>query len=404
MLLMTADDKILILGGRDSSVEWLTELGCRADLIQSEKGLTERQRAAASEVFLAEHDDVARIADFALREHARRPYASVITFQEPWLLAAAAVGEALGVCWNPPAAIRTACDKAATRDALAAAGCNGVRYRRCADLDDARAFLAEIGEPIIVKPVGASGSRGVGLVRDASELEAAWRHATGAKGGAIIVEEYVDGPEFSVETISADGVHEVLAVTEKLTTGAPNFVELGHVIPASRGVHDLEALGAAAIDVLTAIAHRNGPCHSEFRLTPQGPKTIETQTRPGGDQIWELVHIVTGRNVYRETLARLYGRAIEPLPQQAPAAAIRFLLSPGAGTVKGIDNIEHAAAVPGVRAVHLDAKTGSRVAPAASSSQRLGYCLAVGTTPGEAATAAENSRDRLRVVLDTTAA
>lgn len=398
---MTTNGKILILGGRDSSVEWLAEFDCRADLIQSAKGLTERQRASVSNVFLAEHDDIESIVAIARNAHCHEPYVSVVTFQEPWLIAAAAVGEALGVCWNPPAVIRIASDKAATRDALSIAGCNGVRYKRCASLDDAREFLKQINGPIIVKPVGASGSRGVALVCAVDELAPAWRRASDAHGGEILVEEFVEGPEFSVETLSADGVHEVLAVTEKLTTGAPNFIELGHVVPAPRSSAELTEVGAAAVKVLDAIGHRNGPCHSEFRLTPSGAKAIETQTRPGGDQIWELVHLVTGRNVYRETFARLRGRRVDPLPAKAAAAAIRFLSSPKVGVVVEIANVDRAVALPGVVSVHVDAKAGSRVAPAMSSSQRLGYCLAVGTSVQDAVSAAEQGRDLVQIVLET---
>jgi biotin carboxylase len=397
---MTASSNLLILGGRDSSVEWLSEIGCQADLIQSPSGVTDLQRSAVNGLFLADPADRGTIVDIAQRNHRRQPYRSIVTFQEPWLLAAAAVGEALGVCWTPTAAIRTACDKAATRDALRAAGIDTVRYRRCPTLADAQAFLARAGAPIIVKPTGASGSRGVALVGTADELGAAWARAAACADGAVIVEEYIEGPEFSVETISWLGRHEVLAVTEKTTSGPPGFVELGHVVPASLPDADVEALSRLVVAVLDAIGHRSGPCHSEFRLSRTGPRVIETQTRPGGDQIWQLVQIATGRNVFRETLARLSGHPVDQaVCRQAGAAAIRFLAADRAGTVAALAGVAQAQASPGVVAVHLDVKAGDGVVVPASSSQRLGYVLAQADTPAEAVARAEAARAMIGIGL-----
>jgi biotin carboxylase len=191
--------------------------------------------------------------------------------------------------------------------------------------------------------------------------------------------------------MSADGEHRVLAVTAKHTTGAPYFVEVGHDLPASLAPAPYQAVTDAALDALTSIGHRWGPCHTEVMLGRGGDRTtvVEINTRFGGGQIWELVQMATGFDVFTGSVTALaYGRMPPPGAGDGGAAAIRFLTAPP-GRIEDITGVDAALAVDGVVRVAQLWDVG-RVVPRLSDSwSRVGYVIAAGPDPQTAGTTAE---------------
>src|SRR5204863_2937315 len=112
----------------------------------------------------------------------------------------------------------------------------------------------------------------------------------------FLAEEFVEGDEISVEGLTLSGVHEILSVTMKATTGHPHFIETGHLMPADIAGDRVAAARSATVDLLNLLGHREGPSHTELRLRTGEPVIIETHTRIGGDQIWEMVELVCGRD------------------------------------------------------------------------------------------------------------
>ncbi|WP_258538930.1 ATP-grasp domain-containing protein [Flagellimonas abyssi] len=151
--------------------------------------------------------------------------------------------------------------------------------------------------PVIVKPVDRSGSRGVTKVNDKYELSEAINEACKESlTGACIVEEFIDGIEVSVESISWKGNHYVLAITDKITTGAPNFVELSHHQPTMCNEEVKRTLEDETKKALTSVGVENGAGHTEFKITKNGSVyIIEVGARMGGDFIGShLVELSTG--------------------------------------------------------------------------------------------------------------
>ena len=100
----------------------------------------------------------------------------------------------------------------------------------------------------------------------------------------MIAEAVLSGSEFSVEAMSVDGRHEILAITGKLTTGEPEFVELGHWQPAELRSDQRDAVVNRTVEILDAIGHRTGPSHTEVMVDGPNIGLIETHTRFGGDR------------------------------------------------------------------------------------------------------------------------
>lgn len=151
--------------------------------------------------------------------------------------------------------------------------------------------------PCIVKPVDSGGSQGVTKVNDRNELHNAFQRAIKySKNGGVIIEQFVDGREFSVEYISHNGNHYYLQITDKVTSGEPYFVELAHHQPAQISVELMSRMKNMVEKALTALDIENSASHTEIKLDSKGDLyIIEVGARMGGGYITsDLVRLSTG--------------------------------------------------------------------------------------------------------------
>ena len=145
-----------------------------------------------------------------------------------------------------------------------------------------------------------------------------------------IVEEYIEGPEFSCECISYNGEHHLLTVTQKFTTGAPHFIETGHMEPAGLSDEVMAKVKEVIFKALDALQIKYGASHSEFRLTPNGDiGIIEIGSRMGGDCIGsDLVHLSTGIDFVKAVIEVAAGQKPSLEKDLEPkTAAIRFVFT-----------------------------------------------------------------------------
>ncbi len=151
--------------------------------------------------------------------------------------------------------------------------------------------------PIIVKPIDRSGSRGITKLSSSQGLAEAIDYAK-SQGFVkkVLVEEFVEGIEYSVECLTYNGKHTFLAITQKYTTGAPNFIEIGHMQPAIISNDMLIKVKEVVFHALSSLGIENSASHSELKITPEGTiKIIEIGGRMGGDFIGsDLVQLSTG--------------------------------------------------------------------------------------------------------------
>ena len=153
--------------------------------------------------------------------------------------------------------------------------------------------------PVIVKPTDRSGSRGITRVECEEELQAAVSRAIEQSfEKKAIIEEYIKGAEYSVETISYQGRHTLLAVTKKYTTGNPHYIEVGHLEPAPLKPEIKEKIRKTVFAALDALKVENGAGHSELRIDRDGNvRIIEIGSRMGGDCIGsDLVPLSSGQD------------------------------------------------------------------------------------------------------------
>lgn len=191
---------------------------------------------------------------------------------------------------------KIATNKYLMRKAMAEAGIDGPRFTLVEE-DFDRKILEEFSYPLIIKPIDLSSSRGVMKINNDDELDEAIEYALGwSKIKKAIIEEFIDGPEYSGESIAYDGEYKLLVITEKSTTGAPHFVETGHFQPANISEEMFEKVEKTLYRAFNAMGIKYGAVHPEFKITPEGRICfMEVGARMGGDCIGsDLVPVSSG--------------------------------------------------------------------------------------------------------------
>ena len=205
------------------------------------------------------------------------------------------VAQKMGLVSNSEECLHLTESKFAQREALRKAGIPVPHYFRIDN--EAELGTIKCDYPVIVKPVDSGGSQGICKVEKKEDLERAFAYSVEfSKTHHVIVEEYIDGREFSVEYISCRGRHYFLQITDKVTSGAPRFVEMQHHQPADIPVDLKNRIKMMVENALVALKIENSASHTEIKLNSKGQLyIIETGARMGGDYISsDLVRLSTG--------------------------------------------------------------------------------------------------------------
>ena len=241
------------------------------------------------------------------------------------------VANALGLPANPPETAVIAANKYEMRKAFQRAGIPVPRFTRVsAEEDPAEAYRMRL--PLIVKPTDRSGSRGVCLVTDFSRLRESVEKACAVSfEHRAIIEEFIEGEEYSCECFSREGKHDCLTITKKYTTGAPHFVEYGHIQPSGLDEAACAKVREQVFRALDALHIRCGASHSEFRIQPGDGeiRLIEIGARMGGGCIGsDLVRLTTGGDYVEMVIRAATGQEVPAeRGEHAEAAAVRFVMN-----------------------------------------------------------------------------
>ncbi|MFO3667196.1 ATP-grasp domain-containing protein [Anaerococcus kampingiae] len=246
----------------------------------------------------------------------------------------------------------------------------------------------------IVKPADNSGSRGIRLIDnyESDNLRRIYDYCMhNSISGNIVVEEYMEGPEVSVETISKNGICNVIQVTDKLTTGAPYFVEMGHSQPSQLDHSIVEKIKKVAIEANRAIGIIDGPSHTEIKITKDGPKIVEIGARLGGDNITtHLVPYSTGVNMVEACIKLSIGEDINLEKNLNLAAAIRYI-EYNKGKIKFIHGLNEAKNMSGIKDVTLVRKVNENLNDIKCSGDRAGFVISQASNPKDAISIAERA-------------
>ena len=262
------------------------------------------------------------------------------------------------------------------------------------DAEDAWSRLQnEFDTDAILKPSRNSGSRGIAKVSrnmDKGDFIRAYDEALSeSRDHSVLIEQFIEGPEFSIEMIVWRGDIHVLTVTDKKTTGAPHFVELGHNQPSCFSDADVETLKAAAIAGVRALGVNNCACHAEAKLMNGKAYLMEVGARLGGDFIsTELTHLSTGIDMVAAAIDVALGVEPDLSAKEEPKGVCIRYFCPKPGKLVSISNTE-VLNNPHVYLWEIYPKEGDVIPAVTSSLCRSGHVIVTEKTPQKAIELAE---------------
>ena len=258
-----------------------------------------------------------------------------------------------------------------------------------------KCFCDELPYDGILKPSRNSGSRGIAKVEKGKKNKSDFyklfeRSRAESRDKSVMLEQFVEGPEFSVEIIVWNGNVNVLAVTDKKTTEAPYFVELGHNQPSCFPTEIVKIIKAAAIEGVKALGVNNCACHAELKVQEGNAYIMEIGARLGGDFIsTELTHLSTGIDMVAAAINCALGvePCLEPTEEKHGVCIRYFCPNPGK-----LVSINHTEILndPRVYLWEIYQKKGDMIPEVTSSLCRSGHVIVTESTAQKAVELAES--------------
>jgi biotin carboxylase len=332
------------------------------------------------------------IADFA----ARVPLDAVLAVDDRGGLAAALAAERLGLRTSAPEAVAATTDKTRLRALLAAARVSQPAHRVVAAgprrPDEVQTAAAELGFPVVVKPVSLAASRGVIRADDQGGLQAATRRVEailsdcGRSGEDLLVEAFVPGAEVALEGLLEGGDLQTLCLFDKPDPlDGPFFEETIYVTPSrlsaevQAGVRELVASGCRALGLT------EGPVHAEVRLAPSSegvvPVLIEVASRTIGGRCAKTLQFATGEHLEELVLRHALGRRNGPTSLASGAAGVMMLPIPSSGRLVAVRGREAALATAHIVGLEIAIALGRPIAALPEGDRYLGFLFAAGPDP-----------------------
>lgn len=305
-----------------------------------DRTLTSETQRLASSIIEVDTNDALAVIDAIGKELGSDKLDGVVAGSEFHVEIVAEIAQKLGLPGLEPANVALVRNKAKMREALARNQVRSPGYREVFSGAQAAEASEQLTFPLVIKPTDSSGSIHVVKAHTRDEVVSAYGKIEADRtydlgrqlGNAVVIEEYVEGDEYSADGYVWDGSVRVVAVTRKFLGPEPAFVELGHVTPAPLQPDEIRAIDLYVNQVVDAVSLRNSVFHCEIRMTADGPVLMEIAARLPGDQIVHLVAGATGVSLAEAALRMAVGDA--PVSSDGDSAArgavgIRFVDSGG---------------------------------------------------------------------------
>jgi len=295
-----ATRKIIMVGSQDEIFEELPPEDIELYVIQPASLIGPRLRVAAADIYTIEAFNDEQVLAGARYFCERHAIDGLFSFTEYGLLPAANAAKALGLPGISAETTELCRNKWKLREKLAGTPLH-VPFVMADSHASLTQFARENGFPLVLKDPSGVGSINVKICGSLSEALVFFDELQQQGYTYVLAEKYVQGTEYSVETLSIRGRHQLIGVTDKhLLPGG--LVEQKHVYPATLTIETRTRIERYTCKLLELIEHRHGPMHIEVKVEEERIYLIEINNRPGGDYIWDMVNKVSGVNLVAETL------------------------------------------------------------------------------------------------------
>lgn len=335
-------------------------------------------------------------------------FEAVLTYEEDLIPLVGAVTSATEIPGLAESVCGVVRDKAAQRQAMARAGISPLRSSLVFDQGEAEAAAASIGYPVVIKPRNLSGSLGVRVVTEPAAFPRLYREAVAVTGrttprtSGCLIEEYLDGPEFCVDCWVVDGLAGPLFTARIEKAHSPHAINVAGIV----------GVGVAAADVTTTL--EDVACRAavacgldraiadvDLRWTPEGPRVLEVNGRPGGELLPHLAFLASGIRIGEVLADVVRGHVPAPRPLPVRAAGVAFLAPPHSmrfGELVTPPDLERS---PWLLEVRASVERGAAVVPPPDDPWgRVGWAIAEGRDAAEVQARLDQLRRRIGVVPD----
>lgn len=397
---------VVILGRREEAdeVDFIQSQGYAVILLNSFISFADALKADIP-LEMELNDEEAVIAKIVELSH-KLTIAAVYTNNDYRVMLGARIAEKLGIQTHlSTEAAKNCSSKKTMRERLAEHHISPVEFTSVKTPREVLNAVGQMSFPIVVKPSNDAGSN---LVQKCHSIEEVWEAVIAVKNSTVnwvgqpleedvLLEEFLEGQEYSVESCTIHGRTSILAITEKKTSA---MVEEMHQVPAALATHDLDQITELIIQSHRALGIDYVITHTEFKITSSGPKIIEINPRLAGDHIPDLVHAATGYDLRRVHLHLLTGGNYSDIPRDEPltsSAVIRFIIAEQDGVVR-IKLFE--GGLPGIVKQELNCSDGGLVRRTTTNYNRLGYLIAYDTEDRSAVQHLESAFQTLQFAVD----
>lgn len=258
-------------------------------------------------------------------------------------------------------------------------------------LADAKKACKILGYPVVIKPSDNMGARGVRKIQNANELADAFQFAKGASpSGEILIEEFMEGPELSIDAIVYNGDITITGVADRIIEYPPHFVETGHNMPSALPEETLKQACDIMKAGIEALGITVGAAKGDIKITEKGAMIGELAARLSGGFMSAYTYpLSTGVDLMRAMIEVALGQEPGNLEPVINRTAIERAIIPKPGIVKSISGLEEALKVPGIEEIFLNIKEGDKVSVPTSNVEKSGNIIATGETLAEAEAAVE---------------
>ncbi|WP_018665032.1 ATP-grasp domain-containing protein [Heyndrickxia acidiproducens] len=276
------------------------------------------------------------------------------------------------------------------------------------DYEEAIQASKSIPFPFILKPTNTASSINVFYIENKTQLKQRMDELKKYKTsymnfsvrGEYLIEEFLNGPEFSVELFLNHDKIEFVEVTEKHVSKPPYFVELMHVFPTTIDLNHKQKIINVAFKAAQALDFHNGPMHIEVKLTSDGPKIIEVNGRPGGDCITsDLIPNAYGINIFKKTVELYLDHTVSIKKSKDYSALIRFIFADTTGIFDRVEGMKSVESLPEYVRHEIGVFRGDKVTPPRNSDDRIGYYILNGPSGLELKKLAGKINHQLQVIV-----
>ena len=299
----------------------------------------------------------------------------------------------------------TATNKAALRRRLAEHGIPIPKFARTCNKKEFLEAIQKFDNKVVVKAVDNAGSKGIIMIdnlHNLDEVSKAYDYCVPfSHTGEILIEEFMEGPEVCVETLSVNGQCYPIQITDQLHKEPPFFTDSGYNQPSLLDEETQEKIREVAIATNIAVENYNGSSCTEIIITKDGPKIVEIGPRLAGDYMTtHLVPLSCGVDMVKAVINIALGESVDVEKKFNKGSCIRYYMKPTIGKIIAYHGLEEAKKVPGVQEIFIFKKPGDTANELRGSGDRLFAVLAQKDTPEEAIECCEMALNMISVEVE----